>query len=139
MIAPGMKKLVIDSGVLRHHFDVRNKQVAMKVVNQTLIADIDGEPYELISLVQEINKTVCKVNPNYANCELLGLSKATTDTLVADATTLAQADASATTGADQCLISDEHCRRRCPCGTWQSTLWCCPCFGSCGRPQSSTC
>ena len=64
-----------------------NKEISMKVINQTLIADVDGDPFELGSLVQEIDKTSCKVMPNYAKCELLGMSKLTTDTLVADATT----------------------------------------------------
>ena len=69
----------------------KDKVVKMKVVTQKLVADIGGEPFELVRLVLT-KEGEMKITPLYDSCADLGMNSATVDQLVATATKKADDD-----------------------------------------------
>ena len=69
----------------------QGKTVKMKVVTQKLIADISGDPYELVRIVLT-KEGEMRVTPLYDSCSDLGIAAATVDELVAKATKQADED-----------------------------------------------
>ena len=69
----------------------QGKTVKMKVVTQKLIADIEGDPFELVRIVLT-KEGEMRVTPLYDSCSDLGMDAATVDALVASATKKADED-----------------------------------------------
>ena len=81
--------------VMKAHIETlplaQGKTVKMKVVTQKLIADIEGDPYELVRIV--LTKTgEMRVTPLYDSCSDIGMDAAMVDELVAKATKQADED-----------------------------------------------
>ena len=53
----------------------KEKNIKMRIISQMLIADVDGEPYELVFLPQETGKHTCKVVPKWETFAELGITK----------------------------------------------------------------
>ena len=69
----------------------KDKVVKMKVVTQKLVADIGGEPFELMRLVLTREGDM-KITLLYDSCADLGMDQSTVDRLIASATAKAEAD-----------------------------------------------
>ena len=69
---------------------VAGKVLKMRVMNQILLADVGGEPYELIGLVADTVTNRVSVNPYFVNFELLGIEKAAAETAINEATDAAE-------------------------------------------------
>ena len=67
-----------------------DKTVEMKIVSQTLVVDLDGEPYELIHLPLQPDKSI-RVLPNYDIFEEVGFSKEDAEKLIEKASAAAHA------------------------------------------------
>ena len=65
----------------------------MRIISQILIADIDGEPYELVSMPKNRIGKGCKVEPLYEAYDHIGITKDTADELIAMASNKAGAEA----------------------------------------------
>ena len=70
----------------------KDKKTTLSMPNQTLVVDIDEDPYELITMPKVMGKVTCRVNPYWANFEHLGITKAEAEVLIDRA--IAQASAS---------------------------------------------
>ena len=83
---------------MKHHIAglplAQGKVVKMKVVTQKLVADVGGEPFELMRLVLSRDGDM-KITPMYDSCSDLGIDQATVDQLISTATAKAEADRSA--------------------------------------------
>ena len=69
----------------------KDKTVKMKVITQKLVADIGGEPFELLRLVLT-KEGAMRITPLYESCADLGMDNNTVDQLVATATKKAEED-----------------------------------------------
>ena len=69
-----------------------DKNVKMRIISQILIADIDGEPYELVSMPKNRIGKGCKIEPIYEAFEHIGITKDTADELIAMANNKASAE-----------------------------------------------
>ena len=61
----------------------------MRIISQMLVADVQGEPYELIFLPQEMGKSTCKVVPKWETFEELGITREQASNLIELATNAA--------------------------------------------------
>jgi hypothetical protein len=71
----------------------KEKNIKMRIISQMLIADVDGEPYELVFLPQETGKPTCKVVPKWERFAELGITKEQATNLIDLATKEATAAA----------------------------------------------
>ena len=65
---------------------MNGKTLKMRVMNSVLLADVEGDPYELIAMPLDKNTVKCKVSPFFENFLLLGINQNVAEELVARAT-----------------------------------------------------
>ena len=65
---------------------MNGKTLKMRVMNSVLLADVEGDPYELIAMPLDKNTKKCKVSPFFENFLLLGINQNVAEELVARAT-----------------------------------------------------
>ena len=53
----------------------KGKEVKMRIISQMLVADVEGEPFELVFLPQETGKPTCKVVPKWDTFDELGITR----------------------------------------------------------------
>ena len=82
---------------MKHHISglplAQGKVVKMKVVTQKFVADVGGEPFELMRLVLT-REGAMKVTPMYDSCSDLGIDQNKVDEIISVATAKAEADKS---------------------------------------------
>ena len=64
----------------------KGKDIKMRIISQMLVADVEGEPYELVFLPQEMGKPTCKVVPKWETFAELGITKEQATNLIELAT-----------------------------------------------------
>ena len=69
----------------------KGRSYKIGIPNQTLVLDVNGDPYELIHLPKEMGKFTCRITPYLSNFIALGISEAEAQGIVDRATALARA------------------------------------------------